>query len=465
MPRFACTCIPLAAAPLALALASGQALAAEVPTIGVVGVHQISMDEARQLAASQGLVAAIEAGGRWDGLGPGEIAAAVAGRESVILEEGLLSAARLSLQSGKNAYNQASPEDAVAQLEQAIEGYRDVFSGAFVVEELWEAWVYLGTSHLQRDPPDEVAARKAFASALALLPHRPLNPALYPPHVIELFQAVQADQARHGVKLELTVAGDGPATVWIDGVERGQTPLTVPDVLPGEHFVVARADRREAFARLDVPMPGVVEGEGAPAPVVQQVPLALGAPVLGEPAASPLGRANQTAALYGALGRRSEGVDYMLVTGVHDGSLSLQLMRVATGTFSKAVELPLAGDAGEAAVRAVPLMLSAIQPDGSFTATAPAPAPLDLGANPLLALLLDRHVQPVQPVVDVGDGGGTGGSAGGGKVKVGVVLGIVGGVVAAGVAGTGGYLLLSDGQGPGTNPGTGPNQGAIRIQF
>ncbi|MEZ4238093.1 MAG: hypothetical protein R3F59_18490 [Myxococcota bacterium] len=444
---------------LALALLAGSASAA-TPRIGVVGIHQSSLGEPQQRTLCDRLVTAIEAAGDYDALSPGEVAAAVAGREEVVLEEGLLSQAREALQNGKNAYNQASPDDAITLLQQALEAYRGVFSGAFVVEEVWETWVYLGTSHLQKDPPDEAAARKAFAAALALLPDRPLNPALYPPHVIELFGDVRSELLPHGVKLELTLAagpGEAPATVRIDGIEKGVTPLTVTGVLPGEHFVVARESRREAFARLDVPMAGTDAG-GAVTPIVQQVPLALGVPVLGEAASTPVGRAEQIASLYGALGRRAQGVDYLLVTGVADGSLSLQLLRVATGTFSQAVALPLAGDPSEAVVQAVPLMLATLKPDGSFTATAPAPAPLDIGADSLLALLLDGFVQPVTaapvpvpvPVTPRERGG---------KPKVGLVLGIVGGVVAASAAGTGGYLLL---QKPEPIP---PEQGVIRVAF
>ncbi|MEQ1506019.1 MAG: hypothetical protein ABMB14_27555 [Myxococcota bacterium] len=436
---------------LVIASVSSVSSAADLPRIGVVGIHQGSLDAADQQRAVGLLITALEATGRFDALTAPELAAAIQGREDVILEEGLLSSGRQALANGKNAYNQASPDDAIASLETAIADFRSVFSGALAIDDVWESWVYLGTSQLQKDPPDEAAARSAFASAVALLPTRPLNPALYPPDVIAMFEEVRTKAGTVTVTLDVTA--DATATVLLDGIEKGSTPLKIPGVLPGEHFVVAHGTGTEAFARLDVspPAPGT--------DAVQQVPLALGAPLLGEPAGSPVGRSEQVANLYAALGKRATDLDYVLVAGIVDASLSMQLFQVSTGTFSKAIDVPYVEDADDEAVQAAALLLNAVGPSGSFVATAPAPAALDLGSNVLLSLLLDGHIPP-QIAVPVPVTGETVTNDDGKKSKVGVVLGIVGGVVVAGAAGTGAYLLFGVPEEP-----TPVNDGVIQVRF
>lgn len=428
---------------------------ADLPRIAVVGLHQASLSVAAQQAAAEQIGAAIESGGAYDALGPSDVAGALTGRAELVLEEGLLGSARAALQGGKNAYNQASPDDAIALLMTAIEDYRGVFPGILVVDEVWESWVYLGTSHLQRDPPDELAARSAFSAAVALSPTRPLNPALYPPNVVELFGEVQADLAPHGVKLD--IASEQPVEVFVDGAARGTTPAVVTGVLPGEHFVVGRGDGTEAFARLDVGMPGAAVAGDTVGGISLSVQLSPSAPILGEPAGSPVGRSTQTADLYSALGRRAQDLDYVLVGGVIDGSLSLQLLHVASNTYSKPIALPVAGEATDEAVQAVPLLLGAIGPAGTFTATAAAPEALDIGANSLLALILDGQVAPtvtevpvVGPPVVIEK-----------KSKLGLVLGIVGGVVAASAAGGGTYLIATSGP---PDPAD-LNHGVIAVQF
>lgn len=433
-----------------LLCSSVPALAADLPRVGVVGIHQASLDPAEQERAVERLVAAIEATGRFDALAPAELATALAGRESIVLEEGLLSTGRQQLASGKNAYNQASPDDAVPYLEAAIESLRAAFSGTNDATDLWEAQVWLGTSQLQRDPPQEAAARAALAQAIALSPTRPLNPALYPPNVIEVFEMIRSDLESRVVPLSVTT--DSPANVWIDGVDKGPSPATVPGIVPGVHHVLARGSATQGYVQLDVAPAAAVDG-GAPPAGAQVVAVPLGPMRLGEGAASATGRSNEIAATYLSLGHRADGLDYLLLVGVSDSLLQIQLLSVGTSTFSKPIELPYSEDADDEAAQAVPLLLNGIDANGTFTSTVPAPGPVDIGANSELAMLLTNRILPtpvsgvpVEPIPPPEK-----------KSKVGVVLGIVGGIVVASAAGAGTWLVL---QGEDE-----PEQGAIVIQF
>ena len=439
MLRLRKVCIPSAIL-VAVALPSVSQAA---PTVAVVGVHQASLDQADQQRAVDGLVKAIEASGRFDALTPAEVGTALAGREAVVLEEGLLAMPGEKLASGKNAYNQASWDDAIGYLEDAVDGFGAVFRGTNNQDDLWDALVYLGSCHLLKDPPDALAARTAFGSAVALSPTKPLNPALFPPDVVTAYLGVQKDLAPQHVAIQIGSAAT--AKVWLDGVEKGSTPATVPDVVPGQHYVVARSPTSQGFLRVNVR----ATENGAAMPI--DVPLAN--PSLGESSTSPVGRSSQVNALYHAIGARSEGVDYVLAVGVVDSVLSVQLLDVSNNVWSRAIELPYSDDSDDEAVQAVPLLLNGVGADGRFSAIAPAPAMLDIGSNSALALLLTEPgagriaTAPVPP--------STGGNH---KGRAGVVLGIVGGLVLASGVGAGTYLYT-------TREPVDPNQGVVVIQF
>jgi hypothetical protein len=421
-----------------------------------VGLHQASLDLTDQQRAIDALVAAIEATGRFDALPLTEVASTIAGRESVIVEEGLLAEARQDLATGKSAYNQAATEDAIAALESAIQRFLGAFAATNDTTDLWEAYVTLGSAQLQGDPPDEVAARLAFTEAVALAPTRPLNPALYPPNVVELFNTVQGQVATAGSSVELVA--DGASTIWLDGVLKGPSPQSVTGVPPGTHHALARGTNTQGYVRFELRPPAGAADPNLPAGTPKTIPVTLGPVGLGDAAASAVGRSNQIASLYQALGNRADGLDYVLIAGVSDSLLILQLLSTKSDTFSKAMELPYTGDADDEAAQAIPLLLGGVDAAGSFTAVAPVPGPLDLSSNASLASLLTAQVSPIPvggPLPETGDDDD--GKGDGKKSKLPLVLGLVGGSLLVAGGATGGYLWLQGSDDP--------NQGAVVIQF
>lgn len=445
----------------ALLLAPVPALAAEAPKVAIVGLHQVELTTDDQRRAIEGLVASIEGTGKFDALPPSEVAATISGREKVILEEGMLATARANLANGKNAYNQANADEALGYLQAAADEYRFGIPATNTVDELWEAWLYLGTSHLQLDPPDEAAARAAFANAIALAPTRPANPAVFPPQVIELFDAVREELKAVPVTLQIGVDASTPApgelTVWLDGIQKGKAPVTVAGVLPGEHHVVVRGKGTQGAARVVVPK-GEPSSEGQEPPS-QAAAVAIRLPTLGDPAKSAMGRSTQVQALYAALGNRAEGLDYVLIAGVDGSVLYLQLLDPESDTFSKTVEIPFVGTADDEAIAAVPLLLGVVGADGRFTASAATAPPIHIGGNSELALLLTqpRDTVPVGPVGDDDDDKPPK------KPKTALVLGIVGGAVVAGGLAAGGWLLL--GQEPPTTTVPTVTTGTVVVTF
>jgi hypothetical protein len=422
----------------------------------VVGLHQASLDLTEQQRAIDAIVAAIEATGRFDALPLTEVASTIAGRESVIVEEGLLADARQDLATGKSAYNQAATEDAIVALESAIERLLGVFAATNDTTDLWEAYVTLGSAHLQGDPPDDVAARLAFTEAVALAPSRPLNPALYPPNVVELFGQVQGQVATSGHTVE--IVADGASTIWLDGVLKGPSPQSVTGVPPGMHHALARGTNTQGYVRFELRPPTPAPPDPASTGTAQTIQVQLGPVGLGDAAASAVGRSNQIASLYQALGNRADGLDYVLIAGVSDSLLVLQLLSTGSDTFSKAMELPYTDDADDEAAQAIPLLLGGIDSTGGFVSVAPVPGPLDLSSNAALASLLTTQVSAVPVgglVPETGDDDDDDGK--GKKSKVPLVLGIVGGSLLIAGGGAGAYFL-TEGSGE-------PNQGAVIIQF
>jgi len=442
-------------------LYSSTALAAEPVQLAVVGVHDAELTPQDQQKVIDDFLEIIGDSGKAEGIHGTQVATSIQGREQIIVREALLSSGNQALQNGKNLYNQALPEDAIPVLEAAILQLEQGVIGANSTKALWEAHVYLGTSHQSLEKND--AAHAAFRAAAALNPSRAPNPALFPPFVIEAFNATRAEVSSQTTDLVVTV-DESDATLYLNGEERGTGSTTIPGVLPGRHFLLARGSGKQAFQVVDVPAPGATaetpapEETPAPASPPEEAPeapadgtpatpaapsitvdLTLGSPVLGTMAATPAARSRQIGTLYRSLGEHSVDVDLFLLAGVSEEWLYLQLYAPDADAFSKQVEIRYSGELQTEATQALPLLLNVLDKNGHLptAATVPTAAPLDIGANAELATLL---TQP-KPLVTTGGGGQA-------DKKQGVKpWAIVAGVVAAGALGGGGYgayTLLKD---------------------
>lgn len=426
----------------------------QVPTIAVVGIHHGALDPLAQRSGVDRLVVAIEASGRFDAVPTPEVRTGILGRESVVLEEGLLSGPREKLTLGRTAYNQASWDQAIVHLADAIAGFRAMFRGANNAEDLWDAYIYLGSSQLLRERPDEAAARAAFSAAVALSPAKPMNPALFPPNVVAVHEDVRT--AVRATKVSVQVSAGPGSLVWLDGVLRGPAPLALPDVVAGEHHLVARSPTADGYLKFTA--------GGNP---TLQIDLPMATPTFGTPASSPTGRSRQVAALYESLAARSVGLDYLLIAGTVDDKLYLQLFDTRTRTYSRPVEVGYTDDPIDEVLAWTPSLTDTIGDDGGFAEPAAAPPPLDVTTNCELALLLTERIaaEPFRgapafpnavrrPVEDKKPPR----EREAGKGKTGTVVGVVLGVLATGGAAAGGYLFLSQ-------QDSDPNRGVVVVQF
>ena len=429
-----------------------SALAAETTHLAVVGVHDAELTPQQQEKIIQEISETVDASGKARAIHGEQVAIAIQGREQIVLREALLNSGNTALQNGKNLYNQALPDEAAPVLEMAIRELEQGIVGANVTKDLWEAYLYLGSSQLGLDNAD--AATRAFAAAAALSDSRAPSPAVFPPFVIEAFEAARAQISGSRTDLVITVPDSG-ATVYLNGEEQGQGSLTLSGVLPGTHHILARGDGTQAYRVVEVPIPEGTAVPDAPAPDAPapdapapdappssegtaealpqlEVSLELGVPVLGTASETAPGRSRQIGSLYRALGEHSEDVDLYLLAGINEEWLHLQLYAPRADTFSKQVEIKYGGDTASETVQALPLLLNLLDKNGDLptTATVPTAAPLDIGANTELAMLL---TQP-RPTT------ATPSAASSGKKKV---WGVVAGIATASVLAGGGYATYA----------------------
>lgn len=361
---------------LALGILSAPAVADDRPTIAVVGIHQDDHAVDGEIAASAALAARIDAAGKFDALDYHELARRIAGREAIIVEEAVLGPGRRMLDDGRLQWSQAQPDQAVPALQDAAAALREGMVVGTSGGDLWEAYMVLGVA--QRDLADTEAMTEAWHAAVAAAPARNPDPAEYPPDVVSAYDAVRKQVMAEASTLEVDATGTG-ARVLLDGEPRGVAPVEINGVPPGEHLVVAVApDGTRGWATVEIE-PGAS----------QNVKITLGPAVLGAPAASSIGRARQAGALYRALGARSQ-VDLVLLVGVVNAKVAIQLYSVKADAFSTPVEVPFEGDPTDEAAIAVTEVLGRVQADGTIPVgdTVPNAIPVDVTADDLLAALL-----------------------------------------------------------------------------
>jgi hypothetical protein len=351
--------------------------AQELREVGIVGMHRGDLDDSGQRVAVDAMIAAIESTGSFNGLDEEEMARKILGREALIVQETFLGPGRRMLEDGRILYEQANTTEAIPVLQEAIATLRAGMATANSTRDLWEAWVYLGTAQVAEE--DEASARVSFAHAVTLNRLRNPNPTRFPPNVVALFEQVRVRQLAQVSQVSIT-ADSGNVIVYINGKEVGSTPKMVQGLPPGENHVVGRgADGRYGYAQIDLPPSSL-----------QTVELHMQTPTLGVTGTeSKLARARQAAALYRALGIHSN-VDFLLLTGVADDRLYLQVYSPDTDAFTTPLAVPFQDDSLDEAVQAISTVLTMFQVDGSMKLdeTALNAVPVDISANRLLAQML-----------------------------------------------------------------------------
>ncbi len=147
-------------------------------------------------------------------------------------------AAKKVLEEGRLAFDGFEYDAAAAKFQEAIRLYEESdlsrdFAG------LLQALALLGATHYFNGNLD--AARQAMGRLLSLRPDYVFDATLFPPPVLELAEQVRAEVvAASNNPLEVQVR-PVPARVYVDGVFRGISPVSLAKLAGVEHYVSAVA--------------------------------------------------------------------------------------------------------------------------------------------------------------------------------------------------------------------------------
>ena len=190
-------------------------------------------------------------------------------------------------------------------------------------------------------------------------------------------------------------APEDGARVSVDGIDRGQAPVTVEGLPPGTHYVlVIGAGGKRSFDEVELQPDGRR---------VYQAPLDTRA--LATAGGDAAERARQTRLLYSSLGTHI-ATGLVLIGGeLPDGNVGMQLYETRTGNFSQILSAPSNGAPVSAMLDLVPSVAAWLTEDGTLRPdrVAKQVAPMALDDNALLAsVLLDP--EPIIATVEVKKG-------------------------------------------------------------
>lgn len=393
------------------------ALAKDKPTIAIVGVHDEALDPARQREAVATLTDVISSERRFEIRTPDDVSRMIAGREGVVLAEAYLTGGRRLLEDGRTLHDQAQPEEAIPVLEQAIQSLVDAMPASDATRELWEAHLYLGACHQELGRDADATA--AWRTAVALNPDRQPDAARIAPPIVQGYEDTKLDALK--TTGALSVKASGAASVVVNGVDRGTSPVKLDDLPVGPVHIRAKANN------------GAVAYKAAEVfkDTTASVELELGEPRLPPAGTTRFSRIRAATDLYKTLGKQAP-VDLILLVGGREGQATVQLYAPPADAFSNPLEVSYEGDVIDEVAEALPGLLDVVTDEGRLPsiATTPTAAPLDPADNRMLAgMLLDP--QPLAPPAP--SGRRTGAFVAGG---VGALL--VGGAVTGVLLATGG---------------------------
>lgn len=366
----------------------GNPAAARDVEVAVVGAHIEGSTDEESTEIATALFDALYGVRGLEALEAGKVIGRLSGRESLVVAGIFLGAGRDKLEEGRVLYERAEFESAVLVLTEAVPALADGLAGAGESKDLVDALLMLALSQAALGEDDE--ARAAFARVIVLEPERELDRVNYPPKIVRMFTEVRTSTlARPPAKL--TVTGEA-VEVWVDGRSYGAAPVTLSDVVPGTHYVLAQG----AEGKRDFTIIELGEGESG------RFQAALNDRIIAQAADETSGRREQTELLYRSLGEHLD-VDLILMAGeVGGGELGLQLYEPRTGNFSELVTRSSGADPIQTMSTAVSLLSPYISEAGTLKAdlVSSQVASLDINANPMLASMLLEPDPFVETIVE-----------------------------------------------------------------
>lgn len=147
--------------------------------------------------------------------------------------ESLLDRAREALADGQRLYDGMSLDESIARFGQAISLFEQTGPLLDDLADLKIALAYLGAALTLRGSADE--GLSTFAELLVLDPA--FSPQGFTPLITKLFERAISQSSQHATgKLEIYTTPPN-AAVFVDGVYRGVSPITLDSIAVGKHFL------------------------------------------------------------------------------------------------------------------------------------------------------------------------------------------------------------------------------------
>ncbi len=155
--------------------------------------------------------------------------------------------ARQRLADGRDAYLNLDLERAIELLQGAVDDF-DHSAGALESPiDLGDALLLLGASLAFNGQARD--ATRVFTRLHVQMPHITPDPAVFPPDVIERFEAARPRDAGDP-SASITIESDPPGAIaYVDFVARGVTPITVEGLRGGDHIVRVSRPGATAFVQ------------------------------------------------------------------------------------------------------------------------------------------------------------------------------------------------------------------------
>jgi hypothetical protein len=151
-----------------------------------------------------------------------------------------LQKARDLLRGGKEQYDNLELDAAIDELNKSIEEFRKAAGRLGGGEEYLEALLYLGAAHILSG--DNERGTESFRTVAMFDKRKVLDPKVFPPSMIEIFDKTKEDVTASPVGTVLVKSNPSAAEVYLSGVFKGITPLTLVKIPEGSHFIRVEKD-------------------------------------------------------------------------------------------------------------------------------------------------------------------------------------------------------------------------------
>ncbi|MCP5468590.1 MAG: PEGA domain-containing protein [Deltaproteobacteria bacterium] len=151
------------------------------------------------------------------------------------------------IEEAKQFYIDFAYKEAIGLLENTIEAFYNKESLKKQKFSLRDAYVILG--NVYSADSNKRKAIQSFKEAVRLDPNYQIDPIVYPPDTVSYFNKAQQEYSKehHPIKLEISTS-PSDAEIYINGVNKGHSPLSIENFSQGTHFILAKKAEYEPVA-------------------------------------------------------------------------------------------------------------------------------------------------------------------------------------------------------------------------